>query len=66
MKQNIRNKINWNIIYKDSYMLSFEALVSPSQRTGKNGSEKSVINRVILDYYYYILNHTYFLRMCKN
>ena len=47
-------------------MLSFEALVSPSQRTGKNGSEKSVINRVILDYYYYILNHTYFLRMCKN
>ena len=51
MKQNIRNEINWETIYKDSHMLSFEALVCPSQRTEKNGScEKSAINRVILEY----------------
>ena len=35
MKRNIRNKINWKAIYKDSYMLNFETLVSPSQKTGK-------------------------------
>ena len=46
-----KNKINWKTIDKDSYVLRFEALASPSQRTGKNDNcEKSVINHVILEY----------------